>query len=214
MRSRKKLLQESKLYLILDAQVNTHDELFDIASQAVRGGVHIFQLRDKLSNAKDIMALSRKLVGLARRSNTLFILNDRPDLALAVGADGVHLGQDDIPVSVAKKFLGYQFLIGKSCQNKKHLQQAQQECVDYVGFGSVYQTKTKPGRRPLNINNVAQVIAQAKIPVFAIGGISLKCCAELTAVGIKRMAVCRAISESENPKKETEQFIHLINSRG
>lgn len=211
---KKGLLQKSNLYLILDAGVNSHEELFEIAKDAIAAGVDIVQLRDKFSTAKEIIALSKRISRVAKKKKALVIINDRADLVFESGADGLHLGQGDLPLRAARRILGDRVLIGISCQNAAHLRKARQEGADYIGFGSFYKTKTKPGRKPLNIPAVGKLIRKENLPVFAIGGISLKEIPYLKSQGIRRVAVCRAVCASQNVKAEIQKFKTLLNLRG
>ncbi|HBG60973.1 MAG TPA: thiamine phosphate synthase [Candidatus Omnitrophica bacterium] len=209
MLTKKKLLRNSRLYLILDAQVNSYSELFEIAKKAVLGKVDIVQLRDKSGNIKDILKFSEKLKKLTD-GKMPFILNDRPDLALAVSASGVHVGQDDIPIKYARKILGKNAIIGVSCQNYIHAQKAQDDGADYVGLGSIHKTLTKPDRQPMDVDLIKKITKNIKIPVFAIGGIQISNIAEVKIFGIERFAVCRAICQAKDIDKAIDDFKKAI----
>ncbi|OGX30025.1 MAG: hypothetical protein A2705_02695, partial [Omnitrophica WOR_2 bacterium RIFCSPHIGHO2_01_FULL_52_10] len=159
MPSKKKLLHQAELYLILDRQVNDDGRLFEIAWESIRHGVDIIQLRDKLGAARDTL---RCLKGILRAVNgrVPVIINDRADLASLTGADGVHLGQDDVPVKDARRMLGTKAIIGVSCQSYEHARQAQLAGADYIGFGSVFKTLTKPERNPMNLDLLKKVIQE------------------------------------------------------
>lgn len=192
MRSNKKCLSDAKLYLILDTQVNSYKQLLDILKKSIRGGVDIVQLRDKSGSAKDILAFSKeaqKIIG----KKVPFIINDRVDLAIVTGASGVHLGQEDIPIKQARRMMGENALIGISCQNLEHARKAQKDGADYIGFGSIFKTQTKPGRSPMDLDILKRVIRDIKVPVFAIGGINSGNIGLLRKIGVDRVAVCREI---------------------
>ena len=188
----KKCLKDAKLYLILDAQVSSHQNLLKALKGAVRFGVDIVQLRDKNADTKKILAFCKHALKITQH-RVPFIVNDRVDLALIAGADGVHLGQEDIPYLQARKLMGANAIIGVSCQNLAHAKQACAQGADYIGFGSVFKTLTKPERNPMNLKLLARVLAQTKIPVFPIGGISRANIGQLTTIGAYRAAVCRDI---------------------
>ena len=190
-------LKDCRLYLILDAQVNSYDRLFDILEDAVRAGVDIVQLRDKHGRSRDIFQFARKCVGLLA-GRIPFIVNDRVDIAVASGADGVHLGQDDLPISEARKILGQAAIIGISCQSLAHAQTAERAGADYIGFGSVFKTLTKPDREPMDLGLLARVCKDIHIPVFAIGGIGRSNLSVIRAVGVNRAAVCRAVCQAKD----------------
>lgn len=195
--------------MILDARVNSYKELFEIAKKAVNGKVDIVQLRDKNGKIKDILKFSEKLKKLTL-GRIPFILNDRPDLALAVGASGVHVGQEDIPIKYARKILGKNAIVGVSCQNFRHAMKAQDEGADYIGLGSVFKTLTKPDRNPMDVKLIEKIAKNIKIPVFAIGGIKISNIAEVKNFGIEKFAVCRAICQAKDVNKSIADFNQVI----
>ena len=146
MRSNKKLLASAKLYLILDTQVLDYDALLQVLKDSVRGGIDIVQLRDKKGSAKEILDFCRKVLKITKHQIP-FIVNDRADLAFFSGADGLHVGQEDLDYLQARKMMGQGKIIGVSCQTLAQALKAQAQGADYIGFGSVFQTKTKPGRQ-------------------------------------------------------------------
>ena len=188
----KKRLKEAKLYLILDAQVLSYKDLLAKLKPAVRFGVDIVQLRDKKGDAKDILEFCKQAQRIIQKK-ALFIVNDRVDLAILTGADGVHLGQEDISYAQARKLMGPKSIIGVSCQTKEQTKKAQRQGADYIGFGSVFETQTKPERQPMNLELLKDVVKTIDIPVFAIGGISRSNIDQVREAGAKRVAVCRDI---------------------
>src|SRR3990167_7876511 len=148
--SLKASLKKARVYLILDTQVNGYDELFEILKQSLNTGVDIVQLRDKFAKAIETLKFAKKAVRLIN-GRIPFIVNDRVDLALASQAAGVHLGQDDLPISEARKLMGKKAIIGVSCQNLIQAQEAKKQGADYIGFGSVFKTETKPDRQPMDL---------------------------------------------------------------
>ena len=193
-------MRDVRLYLILDRQVNDDGRLFEIAKESIRSGVDMIQLRDKAGTSREILEFAQRILKLIR-GHAPFIVNDRVDLALASGACGVHLGQDDFSCKLARRMMGRQALIGVSCQTYRQAQQAQEEGADYIGFGSVFKTLTKPGRQPMDLDLLARVVKHIRIPVFAIGGIGLENIAKLQAIGVDRFAVCRAICKARDIRK-------------
>lgn len=202
---RKTRLKNSNLYLILDRDVLDYTQLFSVAKQAIRWGVDIIQLRDKQSCAKEMLQFSRSLVKLAR-GKALFIVNDRVDIAKMSEADGVHVGQDDLPVAAARKILGARAVIGTSCQSLKHARQAAKDQVDYIGFGSIFKTLTKPDRNPMDLKVLKSVLSAGTVPVFCIGGINLQNIEEIFPAGCRRVAVCRDILLSRDVRKTVEGY--------
>ena len=195
MSSKELLLQKSRLYLILDTEVADYPKLLTIAQEAVNSGIDIVQLRDKKGSAKDILKFSRDIQKILK-GRIPYIVNDRVDLAIATGAYGVHLGQDDMGIHIARKMIGKKAIIGASCQSVTAAYKAEKEGADYIGFGSVFKTFTKPGRSPMDLNVLKEAVNKIKIPVFAIGGINQDNIKNLLQMGIRRMAVCRAILQA------------------
>ncbi len=201
MQLKKKLLKDSNLYLILDHEVNDYKQLLNIAKKAINYGVDIIQLRDKKGSAREILKFSESLKKISF-GKVLFIVNDRIDIAKICKADGVHLGQQDLPIEEARKMLGKNVIIGISCQTIKHVQDAQDKGADYVGFGSVFKTLTKPNRSPMNLNLLKNVFRNVKIPLFCIGGITLNNILSIKKLGCSRIAICRDICLADNIKEK------------
>ena len=205
MRSKRKWLQCCRLYLILDTEVSSYDELLRIVKRAVPAGVDMIQLRDKNGLAKDIVKFSKEVLRFTRHKIP-YIINDRVDLAKVVQASGVHLGQDDLSIVFARKVLGSQAIVGVSCQTLTHVTKAIRQKADYIGFGSVFRTLTKPERIPQDLNLVKQVVKRSPIPFFAIGGVGLNNIGLLTEAGVKRVAVCRAICQTRDINQVVKNF--------
>ena len=207
---KKRSLKNSRLYLVLDTEVHDYARLLKIAQEAVCFGVDIIQLRDKKGLAKDVLRFSQ-ILSKSIKDIIPLIINDRVDWAIASGAHGVHLGQDDIPLRIARRMMGKDAIIGVSCQTLEQAKTAQQKGADYIGFGSVFKTKTKPDRDPMDLNLLIKVVTRIKIPVFAIGGINLENVRALRERGVNRVAVCRAICETANVPKTTQQLKQILN---
>jgi len=198
-------LAAAKLYLILDTQVLDYGALLQVLKDSVRGGVDIVQLRDKIGSTKEILDFCRKVLKITRHQIP-FIVNDRADLALFSGADGLHLGQEDLEYSMALRLLGKNKIIGVSCQNLKQAIAAEALGADYIGFGSVFQTQTKPDRQPMDLDILQKVIKKVGIPIFPIGGISRRNIGQLIPLGVTRVAVCRDILLAQNPSQSVREF--------
>ncbi|MEC3981504.1 thiamine phosphate synthase [Amycolatopsis sp. H20-H5] len=198
-------LAEARLYLCTDARTARGD-LAEFVDAALAGGVDIVQLRDKtggspLEAAHEIAALE-VLAEACERHGALLSVNDRADVALAVGADVLHLGQDDIPVSLARRILGDDVVIGRSTHSVEQAEAAAAEPgVDYFCTGPCWPTPTKPGRDAPGLHLVRATAASAAArPWFAIGGIDHERLPEVLAAGASRIVVVRAITEAEDPK--------------
>ncbi len=209
---KKELLREAELYLVLDRQVNDDGRLLEIARESIRHGVDVIQLRDKLGTVRDTLKCFK---GIMRAVNgrVPVIINDRVDLAIIAGADGVHLGQNDVPVKDARRMLGAKAMIGVSCQSYANFRQAQLEGADYIGFGSVFKTLTKPERDPMDLDLLKKVVQKASIPVFAIGGIDAENIAVLRAIGVEHFAVCRAVCAARNIRAAINEIKDGISSQ-
>lgn len=170
----------------------------DTVEPALRGGVDIFQLRDKHASDDELL----RAAAVARRRcdehGALFVFNDRPDLAVAAGADGVHLGQDDMPLPQAREIVGPDVLIGRSTHSPDQVDGA--GGADYIGVGPVHATPTKPGRPAVGLDLVAYAAAHARVPWFAIGGVAPDTLGPALAAGARRVAVVRAIAEAADPE--------------
>jgi thiamine-phosphate pyrophosphorylase len=201
-------LAAARLYLCTDARRERGD-LAEFAEAALAGGVDIIQLRDKGSagermfgplEARGEMAALEILADAAHRHGALFAVNDRADIARAVGADVLHLGQDDLPLPVARDIVGARTVIGRSTHDPVQLHRADSEDVDYFCVGPCWPTPTKPGRPAAGLDLVrAATRRQTGKPWFAIGGIDEQNLAEVLTAGATRVVVVRAITAAEDP---------------
>jgi thiamine-phosphate pyrophosphorylase len=202
-------LRRSHLYLVTSPVPN----LFEAVEGALQGGLTLVQYRDKTADDLIRLQTAERLKQLCHQYEALFIINDRVDLALAVDADGVHLGQDDLPVSVARQILGSQRIIGRSTHNPDDLKRAIEEGADYVGVGPVYATPTKAGRPAAGLEYVRHAAQNASMPWFAIGGINAENLSEVVAAGADRVSVVRAIMEAEQPLMNTQSLMSQLQRR-
>lgn len=200
---RRQRLRECRLYLV----TSPNENLLAITEAALRGGLRLVQYRDKDSHDQVRWQRARDLQQLCRQYGALLLVNDRVDLALAVEADGVHLGQQDLPVAVARQLLGPDKIIGRSTTNPQEMAKAIAEGADYIGVGPVYATPTKAGKAPAGLDYVRYAAANASLPWFAIGGIDGQNLEQVTSAGAPRVAIVRAIMEAENPQQVTAQLI-------
>jgi thiamine-phosphate pyrophosphorylase len=191
---RRERLLAAHLYLVCDEQPD------GFLHAALRGGVGIVQLRMKDASEDAILAAAGRFKRACDEHGALLILNDRPELALAAGADGVHLGQDDAPVPDARKLVGDQCLIGLSTHTREQVDAAGDTGADYIGVGPVNQTPTKPGRPAVGLELVRYAASHAGVPFFAIGGIFTTNADAVAAAGATRIAVVRALTEAADPE--------------
>lgn len=199
-------LYSAPLYLVTSPE----PEILKIVEAALKGGLTLVQYRDKDGKDSDRLEMADKLCQLCHHYNALFIVNDRVDIALAVDADGVHLGQHDAPVAFARDVLGSQKIVGRSTTNKQELNKAIAEQADYVGVGPFYETPTKPGKAALTQEYVDYVNAKCPVPWFAIGGINLNNLQAILSTGARRVSVVRAIMQAEQPTQVTRQFLSQL----
>jgi len=188
---RRARLAAARLYLVCGAQP---DEFLDAA---LAGGVDIVQLRCKDVPDEDVLKTAARFARVCGEHGALLIVNDRPDLARAAGADGVHVGQDDIPVGAAREVVGPDRLVGLSTHSPAQIDSA--TGVDYIGVGPINETPTKPGRPAVGLELVRYAAKHARVPFFAIGGISPANVASVRAAGAERIAVVRALVEAADP---------------
>ena len=207
---RRKRLEACTLYLI----TRPVPELERVVEAALQAGVRLVQYRAKEADDRSRLAEARALRDLCARHGALFVVNDRIDLALAVDADGVHLGQDDLPPALARRLLGPDKLIGRSTHAIQQLRQAEADGCDYVGVGPVNATPTKPGRTPVGLDYVRQAAAEARIPWFAIGGIESSSLGPVLEAGACRVAVVRAITDAPDPGAATADLLAGLAAHG
>ncbi|MEP0871589.1 thiamine phosphate synthase [Trichocoleus desertorum AS-A10] len=203
---RQQLLERSHLYLVTSPAEN----LFATVEAALQGGLSLVQYRDKTADDNVRFSNAKKLRQICQDYNALFIVNDRVDLALAVDADGVHLGQQDIAIATARQLLGPHRLIGRSTTNSEEMRQAIQEGADYIGVGPVYETPTKAGKAAAGLEYVRYAKEHAAVPWFVIGGVDTNNIHDVLAAGAERVAVVRAIMQADQPTLITQYFISQL----
>ena len=198
-------LAGARLYLILEARPGGRDAV-PIVEAALRGGVDLVQLREKLLPDGELVAVARRLAAACDRAGALFVLNDRPDLAADCDADGVHVGQDDVAPAEARRLAGAGRFVGLSTHSPAQIAAAHAAGVDYIGVGPVWETATKPGRPAVGLELVAEAARSARLPWFAIGGIDLANLARVREAGATRLAVVRAIRDAADPEAAARAF--------
>lgn len=199
-------LRHALLYLVTMPVEN----LFGVVEAALQGGLSLVQYRQKEGDDGDRLETAAKLCQLCHKYNALFLVNDRVDIALAVGADGVHLGQQDMPVSAARSVLGSDRIIGQSTTNPEELQHAIASGADYVGVGPVYETPTKPGKAAAGLDYVRYAAQKLSIPWYAIGGIDPDNLEAAIAAGAGRVAVVRSLMLAENPTLVAQYMLSML----
>jgi len=201
-----KILIENDLYVITDQK----DNLLEIIEETLIAGVRIIQHRFKPGTDKDHLQEAIQIKNLCKRYNSLFIVNDRLDIALASNADGIHLGQDDLDLKTARKLLGYSKIVGISANNAIDISNALKEGCDYLGIGPVFETKTKKNKIPLGIENIKTLTKDLNIPWFAIGGIKSNNISYLKRNGFKKVALVSELMNSEDPKEDAMMILKKL----
>lgn len=198
------------LYLCTDRGNLDDDSFIKVVEQCICGGVTLVQLREKNISSRQFYELAVKLKTVTSYYNVPLIINDRIDICLAADADGVHLGQSDIPCDVARTILGEHKIIGVTAATVSLAKQAYAGGADYIGSGAVFSTTTKADAKPLDLDVLKQIAAGVKIPVAAIGGINLGNVEKLSQTGISGVAVASALMGAQNPEAAASEFMRKL----
>jgi thiamine-phosphate pyrophosphorylase len=199
-------LADRRLYLCTPDR----PDLEAFVAACIGGGVDVVQLRDKHLDARPLLRRARALKRVCHDLGVPMLLNDRPDLALEAGADGVHVGQDDAPPSLARRILGPDAIVGLSTHSAADLAGAVGEPVDYLSAGPVVPTPTKPGRPGTGARYAALATARAPVPVFVTGGVSVATVPRLVDAGVRHFVVVRALTEAAEPRAAARSLRQVI----
>ncbi|HAA03755.1 MAG TPA: thiamine phosphate synthase [Syntrophobacteraceae bacterium] len=190
------------VYLVTDPVLVGPRSLIEVVAAAIRGGVTMVQYRDKNASTRVMAETASGLVSLCHRMGAMFVVNDRIDVALAVDADGVHLGQDDMPVATARRLLGPNKLLGVSVHNRDEIRQAEHDGADHVSLSPVFATATKADHQPpLDLEGVRTLSRTSHLPVIAIGGIHAGNAADVIRAGARGICVVSAIISAPDPER-------------
>ncbi len=200
---RRKKLKDCHVCLITETQT----DLIDTITASLEAGIQMIQYRCKNTNDLKKFDEAQCLASICKRFKALFIVNDRIDIALAVEADGIHLGQDDLPTDIARSLVGPELLIGRSTHSIQQIHKADQEGCDYLGVGPIFPTNTKPELNPKGLSFVHEASRATSTPWFAIGGINSSNLKSLSKEGVKRVAVIGAIMNSKDPALATKEML-------
>lgn len=206
---RRARLRAARLYLVLDS-APAAGALPDLVRAAVAGGVDVVQLREKHLADDQLLAVAHAASALCRQLGVLLIVNDRPDVAARAGADGIHVGQDDMGVAEVRALVGPDMLVGLSTHTPGEIAAVDPALVDYIGVGPVHETPTKPGRPAVGLELVSYARDHARVPFFAIGGLHRENLAEAVRAGASRACVLRAITEAEDPELAARELRALL----
>lgn len=194
------------LYVVIDTAALQGRSHREVTAQSIRGGAKVIQLRDKTMDRGLLLPIALEMMALCQRSGVLFIINDYVDLALAVKADGVHLGQTDLPVNVVRQMIPIDMLIGCSVTSVKEAKQAQADGADYLAVSGIFPTASKTDVKPLGIEPVKRIKRATDLPLVAIGGIKLEHIKELKSLGVDSVAVISAVLGTKSPEAAARQL--------
>lgn len=200
---------DTTLYFITDSTSFCEEEFLYRTEEALKGGATIIQLREKDRTTREYISLARKVHGLTKKYQVPLIIDDRVDVALAMGAEGVHLGQSDMPVITARNILGDDFIIGATTKTVPQALEAYEQGADYLGVGAIYPTTTKVKTVLTSTETLDAICKAVPIPVNAIGGLNKNNVHVLEGIGIAGFCVVSAIMKAEDPKTETEILLDL-----
>ena len=204
-------LARAGLYVILDPSVRPGRSLAEILHEAAGAGATLFQYRNKTASMKEAYAEALLLRRLAADLGVTFIVNDRCDLALAVDADGVHLGQEDLPYAYARKIMGGEKLIGWSTHNPEQVKTADRLGPDYIGFGPIWKPGSKQDHDPVvGLSGLTQARALTALPIFAIGGITLENAEPVIKAGADGIAVISAVVKAPDVRRAVSEFLRVL----
>jgi thiamine-phosphate pyrophosphorylase len=203
----------SGLYVIIDTPTLQGRRHVEVARQAIRGGAKIIQLRDKTLRKKELLPIAHELKNLCTEQGVFFIMNDYLDLALETEADGLHLGQEDLPVSVARKLLPIDRIVGCSTTTVEEARAAQAEGADYIAVGSIFPTSSKETAEVVGLKRLHQVRTAVSVPLVAIGGITKDNVAEVIATGANAVAVISAVLAADSPEAAAREIVKRIEAQ-
>jgi thiamine-phosphate pyrophosphorylase len=205
---RRELVQDIQLYLITDAAVLS-GPVADFLARGIDAGVGMVQLRDKTMTDRKLVETARVFAEVCRENGALFIVNDRVDVALLAGADGVHVGQDDTHPDEIRRVAGEDFIIGLSTHSPEQVDAANATTADYIGVGPIYETPTKPGRPAVGLDLVRYATRASK-PFFAIGGIDHTNAQLVISAGARSLSVMRSVAQADDPVKSVQALLNAM----
>lgn len=199
------------LYLVTDNSDDV-EKFLNTIEEGIKGGVTVVQIREKTADTLEFYNLALKVKEITTKYDVPLIINDRVDVALAIDADGVHVGQSDMPCSVTRKLIGKDKILGVSAATIEEAKKAEKDGADYIGTGAVFPTATKDDAPKITKKDLKEIVDSINIPVVAIGGITLENASQLNDTGIAGLSVVSAIMSSENPKESSEKLLNIFNS--
>ncbi|WP_347707756.1 thiamine phosphate synthase [Clostridium sp. 1001275B_160808_H3] len=206
------MMNDLKLYLVTDSDILKDRDFYKSIEDAIKGGVTMIQLREKEALGGEFLEKALKLREITRKYNVKFIINDRVDIALLCDADGVHVGQDDLPADEVRKLIGKEKILGVSARSLEEAIKAKQMGADYLGVGSMFTTKTKLDAKDVSMETLKEIKRNADLPIVVIGGLSLDNIESFNGYDIEGYAIVSAILGKDDIEKESKIWIDKINS--
>ncbi|MBW1997991.1 MAG: thiamine phosphate synthase [Deltaproteobacteria bacterium] len=204
-----------KLHVLTDTVLQSRFSHIELARLAIEGGADTIQLRQKTGSTREMITVAREMKTLCREAGVVFIVNDRIDVAIAAKADGVHLGQEDFPIPLAKELLGRDGIIGGSAATFEEAEKCLREGADYIGFGPVFPTSSKDDAGPVSgVEILRRVVDSLSLPIIAIGGISPENVEQVLSAGAYGIAVISAVCCQEDPRRATRDLYQAMGLDG
>ncbi len=195
------------VYVITDRRLAEDRSILDVVRAAIRGGATVIQLREKEATTREMVELGQALLQITREAGVPLIVNDRVDVALAIDADGVHVGQDDMPAAIARRLIGPDKILGVSAETVEEALAAQRDGADYLGVGDIYGTTTKPDAGPpIGLEGLRRIVEAVTIPCVGIGGITPENAAAVVKAGAAGVAVVSAVMAAPDPEEATRRL--------
>ncbi len=199
------------VYVITDRRVAGDRDILDVVRAAIRGGATVIQLREKKATTREMICLGEALHEITREAGVPLIVNDRVDVALAIDAEGVHVGQDDMPAAMARRLIGPDKILGVSAETVAQALEAKRDGADYLGVGDVYGTPTKPDAGPpIGLERLAEIVQAVSIPVVGIGGITPENAAAVIEAGAVGVAVISAVIGAADPEEAARELRRCV----
>lgn len=198
------------IYFIADSSVCAGRAVEDVVTAAVKGGATMVQLRNKMCTRDIVADEARRVQRVLADSDVAFIINDHVELAVEIGADGVHIGQEDMSVKEARSIIGTDAILGLTAFTRTHYDALDPDMIDYVGTGPFYATLTKPDKPVLGADGFAQLVKSSSVPVVGIGGITSDNAGDVITAGAQGVAMMRAVSEANDPQAAARHFVKAV----
>jgi thiamine-phosphate pyrophosphorylase len=203
-------LSECNLYGILDLGYVRPENVLEMTRALLEGGVDILQLRAKRFALPEVEAFARGMLPLTRGAGVPLVINDHPEVAGVVGSEGAHVGQDDLSVAETRRIVGPSCFVGKSTHSEEQARAAMDEAPDYIGFGPLFATGTKPDYTPVGLDSIARIEALSTVPVFCIGGVNRDRLPRILAAGARRVVIVSAFLQAADTRAEVRHVREVL----